>query len=236
MSDFLYGHFKNGTMLQGPIELPDSFELDDGRTTFGFHTLEKLDPERLIELNWYKVDDPTILYNSDFESIVYDYWHLDDNILKRNHTILFVDWEVALTKAFNTLDKNRETYEISGFEYDYFGIKIKILTDRESSQPKLIAASVAINDGDRNDNDVWKFINAIDNSTIVIQLSNEELIKIKSFVFRKIQDSYNLQSQIAWQMLGTENTETLKLQIENGTINLNPWVIVSPGNELPWVY
>ena len=60
---------------------------------------------------------------------------------------------------------------------------------------------------------------------IIVQLSNEDLLLISDFVFRQIQDSYNLTSQLFWQMLNCGNTETLKNEVESGNINLNPWNI-----------
>lgn len=269
-----YINFENGKVIAGPTDLPEVFQLPTGETITGFNLLENNDPQKLIDLHWYLVNDPVVEFDSDYEAVVYSSWFIEENTCKRNYVKLFRDFSYALTIAFNKLDVNRELYETGGFEYDYYGIGVKILTDKEFSQGKLNSAyskakeSVSIDnaildaqekiekysntsgleifieeqqsilnklsllDKPRLDTDVWKFINSTDGSTIVVQLSNLDLLKVCDFVYRKIQDSYNLTSQIAWQMLGCENTETLVNNIINGTINLNPWANAG----IPWEY
>lgn len=144
----------------------------------------------------------------------------------------YISFANALTIAFNKLDKNREAYEVGGFEYDYYGISVLILTDKESSQGKLTASQISANNGIRADTDTWKFIKKADGSAVVVSLSNSDLDSICNFVFRKIQDAYNLTSQIAWQMLGCKTTENLKKTINNGSIKLNPWQV----DDTPWEY
>ena len=230
MENKLYGYFVNDILLEGPKPLPTIFVNQNGDTITGFNLMFKdiNSLNNINDYNWYEVDNSclNISYNSIFEDVVYSSWRLEDNILKRDYTFLYNSFEIALTKCFKILDTNREKYEVSGFVYNYYGTNVRILTDKESSQGKLTASQICANNGTRSDNDVWKFIKEDDHSTIVVQLSNEDLNNICNFVFRQIQDSYNLTSQIAWQMLNCGSTETLKNEVESGNINLNPWNII----------
>lgn len=210
------------------IELPQVAQQtwtdpETNQTYLGFLNMSW--PE-MQSLGWKEVIDNPLSFNSLYEYLNVSNWYYDSisNKVTRDYTINLLSFSSALTNCFNELGKNRETYEISGFEYNYYGIDVLILTDRESSQPKLTASEAKAKDGVRLNTDVWKFTKVSDNSTIVVQLSNADLLTICNYVFRKITDSYNLQSQIAWQMLGTEDTVTLKEQIINGNISLNPWL------------
>lgn len=148
-------------------------------------------------------------------------------IIKVNLTtagIAELPFENALLVASTILEVNRGKHEISGFLYDQQvqGQDVIILTDEESSQGKLNAGYVKALNESRVDGSVWKFEN-INGNTLILPLSNSELISICDFVFDKIQNSYDLTSQIYFQMLGCGDSSTLKQEIDNGNINLNPW-------------
>ena len=184
----------------------------------------------LPELGWYLVDDPPVEFDPDYQTVIYSAWFIENNIAKRNHVVLYLDWATALTIAYKKLDENRTAYEVGGFKYNYFGIPVIIMTDKDS-QSAITASYIKAVEGTRLSTDVWRFIKEDDKSMIVVQLSNEIMIEISELVYRSIQDSYNTASSIAWQMLGTEITEELQKQINNGIINLNPW---DTGNKKPW--
>ena len=171
----LYGYFVNVILLDGPKFLPESLITNDGKTIVGFNKFEDTNPEILINYNWYEVLDPEISYDSKYQNVVYSAWYLtENNILTRDYIIQYISFENALTIAFNILDKNRASYEVGGFVYNYYGTDVRILTDKESSQGKLTASQICANNGTRSDLDVWKFIKESDKSTIVVQLSNKD--------------------------------------------------------------
>lgn len=58
----------------------------------------------------------------------------------------------------------------------------------------------------------------------VFQVPNQEILNISAHVYRVLQDAYNLQCSIFYQMLGCGDTRGLKEAIEAGEISLNPWV------------
>jgi hypothetical protein len=225
-----YIRFKDGKLLEGPCELPSFFELEDGRTMTSFHLLEKDAAYMLTELNWYLVDDPPVEFDPDYQTVVYSAWFIEKDIAKRNHVVLYLDWSTALTIAYKKLDANRIAYEVGGFKYTYFGIPVIIMSDKDS-QADITASYIKAVEGTRLSTDVWRFIKEDDKSMIVVQLSNEIMIDISELVYRNIQDSYNVASATAWQMLGTGTTEELQRQINEGIINLNPWDTAS---KKPW--
>lgn len=180
--------------------------------------------ELIKEREVTRIDIPPS-FNSLFENRVEGEFIYDStaNTLTKQYTIEPLSFEEALTKCMIFMDSKREQFEISGFDYNYNGLDVLIMTDKESSQPKLTASTIAARNFKRKDTDLYKFIKKDDNSVLVFPLTNEEITQIGDFVFETIQNSFNLLGQTAWQMLGAGNYTTLKEQVENGTINLNPW-------------
>lgn len=218
----LFGCYRNNTIIYEPRPFEKSWQDPETKETFsGFDLLY---PEDLEELGVYPSIVNTPIYNKYCEKIVDGTWSFDESSLTfvKNDYVEYLSFLEALSNSATELDKNREKYETSGFVYDYYGLSVIILTDKESSQPKLNASYIKAKEGARFDSDVWKFSD-LQGNLVVVQLSNSDLIIIADYVFRKIQDSFNLTSQIFWQMLGCGNVETLKTSIENGSINLNPW-------------
>jgi hypothetical protein len=226
MSDY-WGCYRNDTIIIQPMNF---FELCrtfvDPDTGNSFSGLEISPPENLALMGIYPGEIITPEYNPLFENIVYNQWEFDsvEMKFKRTDSTEFLSYIQSLTNCATELDRNREKYETGGIPYDYHGTTLIVMTDKESSQQKLAAAKASAEDGTRLDTDTWKFLDQNKN-LLIFQVSNEDLIDISKHVYRAIQDSYNIASQIFWQMLGCGDVQTLKDNILNNIINLNPWNI-----------
>lgn len=213
---------QEGNIIVEPCDVPKSWR--DPNTGITHINFSNLSLEEMYALGWKNVDDTKPVYNDLVDDIVYSAWYYDvtNDIVKRDHTLVERSFPDALTRAYSVLAKNRAAYEISGFTYNYNGtIDLIIQTDIES-QNKLSATRVAAENGTRDDTDIWKF-KQTNGTNYVIPVTNAIIIDMSNFIFRKIQDSYNLMGSTSLTMLSTGDTATLKSQLEGGTINLSPW-------------
>ena len=197
---------------------PNPFMEESGDTTSYIEQDDYVKPR----LPHAKISEVNPIYNPLFEKVNDDSWSYNESTNRYEKNIENLTYLQALGNCAGTLEMNRLKYEVSGLEYNYKGSTVVIMTDPESSQPKLAAARVSADQGDRQDTDTWKFLDTNGN-LLIFQLTNEELIAVSTFVYRAIQDSYNLTSATFWAMLGAGDFATLKSQVLAGTIDLNPW-------------
>ena len=213
---------RNNIIIEMPQPAPITWRDPDGMSYSGFNNMSWEDMQLL---GWKFVLDEPLTYNESFETLSVGEWRYDsnDDVVTRDYTIILVDFSTALTNCFAIIDLNREKFEVGGQPWTYFGIPVRIMTDKESSQGKILSTLNAADKNWRQNSDVFKLIKIDDGSTLVVQLTNIEVEEIAQLVFRNLQDSYNLLSYNCWQMLGMGSTENLKIAVENNTINLNPW-------------
>jgi len=209
------------SIIVEPCSIPKSWKNPITGTIY--INFSNLSLKEMYDMGWKNVDDSEPDHNPMFESVEYGEWYYDkdNDIVKRDHTINNLPFDVALYNAYSVLMKNRVKYETSGFIYNFNNMDLVVQTDAES-QAKLASTRIAAENGTRSDNDIWKF-KQLNGTNFITQVPNSTIIDISNFVFRKIQDSYNLVGQLSSNMLATGDTATLKTQIENGTINLDPW-------------
>lgn len=215
---------RNDIIIEPPQAAPMTW-VDPDPNGLSYSGFNNLSLEDMFLLGWKVVVDEPVEYNELFETVTVGPWYYDSTSdeVTRDYTVNLVDFPTALTNCFNVIDANREKYEVGGQTWTYFGIPVKIMTDKESSQGKILSTLNAVEKNWRQNQDVFKLIKVDDGSTLVVQLTNEEVEEIAQLVFRNLQDAYNLLSYYCYQMLGTGSTENLKIAVESETIPLNPW-------------
>jgi len=212
----------NDEILVEPCNVPKSWL--NPVTGVSYINFDNISLDDMYAMGWKQVDENIPDFDERFYTVTYSAWRYDkdQDIVTRDYTLVEVSFESALINCSKELEKNRKTFEISGIPYTFRGMDLIIMSDNES-QYKLDSTRTAAVNGTRQDTDIWRF-KQLDGSAMILPVTNDEIIDISNFAYRFIQDTYNQAGAIMATMLGTGSTSALKAAIDDGTVNLNPWI------------
>ena len=187
MADYLYALAADAA----PQSIPRGFA--------GHHDWDAIDDQEKARRGWVAAQPPA--FDPDFERLDISFAQTEDGVWQATYAIVAGDLDRAMTAALAKIADRRWRAEIGGMSFGGQNIP----TDREVSQPRILAQGLDARTDPSAEVENWKA-----GPGVYLTLDNATLQALATALKAHIQACFNREAEISTLLMGKRKVETLR--------------------------